>query len=135
MQVTPELLSEQLGGPGSVSKPAPTTIPHPRKMGATAGFLEYVSLPALIELKLAAGRARDEADVVELVRSNPTTESAVAQHLAGVQPEYVTRFQDLAAKGPCGAETLNKRSSVSSATRRGLRRACSGRPFPAQEWS
>ncbi len=30
-----------------------------------------MSLPSLIELKLAAGRARDESDVVELVLTNP----------------------------------------------------------------
>jgi hypothetical protein len=59
------------GRPGTASRPAPTAIPHPRSMGARAGRLNYILLPALIELKLAAGRSRDEADIVELIRSNP----------------------------------------------------------------
>lgn len=53
---------------------------------------------SLIELKLAAGRSRDETDVVELVRSDPDIESEVAEHLARVHPEYAARFRDLAAR-------------------------------------
>src|ERR1700731_1711316 len=56
--------------PGTRSRPAPTTIPHPSKMGAAGPALRYITLPPLIELKIAAGRARDESDVVELVRTN-----------------------------------------------------------------
>src|SRR5437588_2753763 len=52
--------------PGTSSKLAPTTIPHPCALGAVGGRLGYITLPAVIQLKLAAGRARDEADVVEL---------------------------------------------------------------------
>jgi len=40
------------GRPGTVSRPAPTTIPHPKSMGASRGTLKYSSLPSLIELKL-----------------------------------------------------------------------------------
>ncbi|MFV2068892.1 MAG: nucleotidyltransferase domain-containing protein, partial [Pirellulales bacterium] len=58
------------GRPGVASRLAPTTIPHPKSMGAVRGVLRYMSLPSLIELKLAAGRLRDEADVVELLREN-----------------------------------------------------------------
>ena len=58
------------GRPGTAARPAPTTIPHPAKMGAIRGTLRYSLLPSLIELKLAAGRLRDEADVVELAREN-----------------------------------------------------------------
>src|SRR5437868_4508150 len=59
------------GRPGSATRPAPTTIPHPGRMGAAGSMLRYMSLPSLIELKLAAGRARDESDVVELLLANP----------------------------------------------------------------
>jgi hypothetical protein len=59
------------GRPGTPARPAPTTIAHPSKMGAVRGSLRYISLPALVELKLAAARLRDEADVVELARENP----------------------------------------------------------------
>src|SRR5690242_18759456 len=67
--------------PGTVSKPAPTTLPHPNALGAAGHALRYITLPALIELKLAAGRARDEGDVVELVRANPQQIDTVRQHL------------------------------------------------------
>jgi hypothetical protein len=86
------------GRPGSSSQPAPTTIPHPKEMGAAVGKLEYLSLSALIELKLAAGRSRDEADVVELIRSNPAKETEILEHLASIHPEYAARFQALASK-------------------------------------
>ena len=59
------------GQPGTAAKLAPTTIPSPTTMGAQSGSLRYMELPWLIVLKLAAGRARDESDVVELLRANP----------------------------------------------------------------
>ena len=62
-----DLLPES-GRPGTSSHPAPTTIPHPRLLGAEGSVLRYVVLPALMELKLAAGRARDDGNVVELIR-------------------------------------------------------------------
>src|SRR4051794_11413860 len=57
--------------PGTPSRPAPTTLPHPAALGAAGATLRYITLPALIELKLAAGRVRDEGDVAELIRANP----------------------------------------------------------------
>src|SRR5262245_9591338 len=55
---------------GRAAKLALTTIPHPSRMGAASAVLRYIDLPSLIELKLAAGRARDESDIVELLRVN-----------------------------------------------------------------
>lgn len=81
--------------PGTVSRPAPTTLPHPSALGAAGPTLRYITLPALIELKLAAGRARDEGDVVELVRANPQQIEAVRQHLASAHADYVTAFDRL----------------------------------------
>ena len=81
--------------PGTPSRPAPTTLPHPSALGAIRGKLRFVTLPALIQLKIAAGRARDESDVVELVRSNPGETDAVRAHLAGVHPDYVQAFDRL----------------------------------------
>jgi hypothetical protein len=83
------------GRPGTASRPAPTTIPHPAKMGAERGALCYVSLAALVELKLAAGRLRDEADVVELIRANPAEVESVRRHLAAVHAQYASRFDEL----------------------------------------
>jgi hypothetical protein len=83
------------GRPGSAQRPAPTTIRHPKQMGGIRGALKYMSLASLIELKLAAGRLRDEADIVELARENRQTLEEVSRHLAAVHPQYAARFQEL----------------------------------------
>jgi hypothetical protein len=81
--------------PGTSGNPAPTTIPPPGKLGATGTRLQYIGLPWLIELKLAAGRARDEADVVALIRANPEQVSLMRQHVAGVHADYAAAFDRL----------------------------------------
>ena len=81
--------------PGTASRPAPTTIRHPAGMGASGSALKYIRLESLIELKLAAGRARDESDVVELIRANPDQVEAVRQHLAAIHGDYLTAFDRL----------------------------------------
>ncbi len=83
------------GRPGSAAHPAPTTIPHPEVMGAIKGKLKYIPLGSLVELKLAAGRLRDEADVVELIRENADQIGVIQSHLATVHQQYVTRFAEL----------------------------------------
>jgi hypothetical protein len=86
------------GRPGTAARPAPTTIPHPNAMGAARGTLKYIALPSLIELKLAAGRLRDEADVVELARENRDHLDEVRRHLQAVHPQYAMRFDELVAQ-------------------------------------
>jgi hypothetical protein len=81
--------------PGTASKPAPTTLPHPSAAGAAGTTLRYITLPALVELKVAAGRGRDESDVIELMRANLDQADAVRQHLASVHPDYVVAFDRL----------------------------------------
>ena len=83
------------GRPGTQGKLAPTTIPAPAGMGANGHTLRYMSLSSLVELKIAAGRARDEADVVELLRVNPNEVGALRQHLAGVHADYLATFERL----------------------------------------
>jgi hypothetical protein len=83
------------GRPGTAARPAPTTISHPNTMGAVRASLRYISLPALVELKLAAGRLRDEADVVELARENRDRLAELREHLAAVHPRYALRFDEL----------------------------------------
>lgn len=84
--------------PGTPSKPAPTTLPHPSAIGAAGDTLRYISLSALIELKIAAGRGRDESDVIELLRANPDQVQIVRHHLASVHADYVTEFDRLAQR-------------------------------------
>lgn len=81
--------------PGTTAKPAPTLIPHPARMGAAGTRLRYMSLPSLMELKLAAGRGRDESDVIELLRVHPDQANAIRAHLAGVHADYVAAFDRL----------------------------------------
>jgi hypothetical protein len=85
--------------PGTAAKLAPTTIRHPLAMGAQGAMLTYVILPALIELKIAAGRIGDEHDVVELIRANPDQIDVIRRHLAGVHASYVESFDVLVQRG------------------------------------
>jgi hypothetical protein len=84
--------------PGTPAQPAPTTLPHPAAFGATGDRLRYISLPGLVQLKLAAGRARDEADVVELIRANPAHADGIRRHLQHVHTDYVAAFDQLLAR-------------------------------------
>jgi hypothetical protein len=86
------------GRPGTAAKPAPTTIPAPATLGAVRGALRYIPLASLIELKLAAGRLRDEADVIELVRENANSIFGVRLHLHEVHEAYAKRFDELIAQ-------------------------------------
>src|SRR3569623_665112 len=70
--------------PGTPSKPAPATLPHPSTLGAVGVHLRYITLPARVQLKLATGRSRDEGDVAELIRPNPDRVDAVRAQLASV---------------------------------------------------
>jgi hypothetical protein len=81
--------------PGTAAKPAPTTIRHPLAMGGQGDSLVYITLPALVELKLAAGRIGDEHDVVELIRANPDEVTAIRAHLATIHADYVAAFDAL----------------------------------------
>jgi hypothetical protein len=83
------------GRPGVAGKSAPTTIPHPSKMGATHGKLSYASLASLVELKLAAGRLRDQADVLELIRENREQIESLRTHLEAGHEQYANRFDEL----------------------------------------
>jgi hypothetical protein len=83
------------GRPGTASRPAPTTIPHPNAMGAVRGTLKYMALPSLIALKLAAGRLRDEADVLELARENRDHWEEIRSHLVLLHNQYADRFSEL----------------------------------------
>lgn len=81
--------------PGTASNPAPTTIAHPCQLGGSGSALRYITLPGLIELKIAAGRARDEGDVVELLRVNREQIDSIRNHLSGVDDGYVAEFDRL----------------------------------------
>lgn len=81
--------------PGIPPRLAPTTIPSPQKLGAIVGTLTYVGINALVELKLAAARFKDKADVVEILRANMTEIASVRAHLELVHSQYVELFDAL----------------------------------------
>jgi hypothetical protein len=81
--------------PGTASNSAPTTIPAPTAMGASGWLLRYMDLTSLIELKLAAGREKDKADDVMLIRVNPDQIASVRQHLKTVHGTYADTFDKL----------------------------------------
>jgi hypothetical protein len=81
--------------PGVASNPAPSVIPAPAAMGAKGFKVRYIDLSSLIELKIAAGRRKDLADVVALVKGNLDQIPSLRQHLARVHPQYAATFDQL----------------------------------------
>jgi hypothetical protein len=81
--------------PGVASKLAPTTIRHPREMGASGTRLRYITLPALVELKIAARREQDLVDIIALLRANPDQVDSIRQHLERIHADYVAEFDRL----------------------------------------
>ncbi len=81
--------------PGIPSRLAPVAIGHPRTYAAEAGSLQFISLNGLIELKLGAGRVKDFADVIELIKQNPKQLANIAEYLSEIHTDYVARFQSL----------------------------------------
>ena len=84
--------------PGTTTRPAPTTIPHPSRMGASGSQLRYADVAPLIEMKLAAGRIQDEADVMRLIEANPEEIEAIRRHLSGIHQDYVDHFDRLVVR-------------------------------------
>ncbi len=82
--------------PGTAMRPAPTLLPHPVQSGGVDDRrLHYVSLCALIEMKLAAGRAKDVADIIELIRANRISLKLIVDHLGSVHSDYAVAFEQL----------------------------------------
>jgi len=81
--------------PGNSSKPAPTTIPHPDRLGGSSEELRYISKPGLFQLKLAAGRSRDETDAIELIRTNMDSVDLIRKHLQSIHADYAATFERL----------------------------------------
>lgn len=74
-------------------KPQPIAFPDPSACSVEVGDIRVVSLPRLIELKLASGltapdRLRDLADVQELIRAERLDESFADQLDPSVRPKF-----------------------------------------------
>jgi len=83
------------GIPGTASRPAPVAINAPAAYGAVETSLGYISLPGLVELKLGAGRAKDTADLIEMIKVHPQRLAELRHHVAQVHPAYALRFDQL----------------------------------------
>jgi hypothetical protein len=74
--------------PGS-GNPGPIAYPDPKKVSQKIRDIRFVDLATLIELKLAAGRSKDVADVVDLIRANDLDESFLDRLHSSVQEDFV----------------------------------------------
>jgi hypothetical protein len=79
--------------PGS-GRPGPLAFPDPRQVSERIEGIVYVNLAALVELKLAARRWRDFADVVELIRCNDLDESFQERLHPSVRGDYIECLEE-----------------------------------------
>jgi hypothetical protein len=79
--------------PGT-GKPGPISYPDPAAVSETIENIRVVGLPTLIQLKLAAGRHQDYADVVNLIRVHDLDESFQARLHPAVQRDYIECLEE-----------------------------------------
>ena len=79
--------------PGS-GKPGPIAFPDPAAVRTPFGKVQVIDLTTLIQLKLAARRHQDFADVVSLIRENDLDESFAERLHASVRQDYVECLEE-----------------------------------------
>jgi hypothetical protein len=79
--------------PGS-GQPGPIAFPDPTIAGQEIDGIRYVNLISLVELKLAARRWRDFADVVELIRFNELDESFLDKLHPSVRRDFIECLEE-----------------------------------------
>ncbi len=82
------------GFPGS-GNPGPIAYPDPADVGELMDDLHVVDLPNLIQLKLAAGRYQDFADVVNLIRENHLDESFLQKLFESVHDDFTECLEEM----------------------------------------
>lgn len=82
------------GYPGS-GDPGPIAYPDPAGVSQTIDGLRVLDLPTLVQLKLAAGRHQDLADVVNLVRANGLSEAFADRLAPSVRDDYVECVEEM----------------------------------------
>jgi len=88
-------LMPEAGIPGTTTRPGPVPIRHPSVYGGQAGELSFIGLAGLFELKLGAHRAKDVADLVELIKVNPAQLDEIRQQLEQAHPDYSAELNNL----------------------------------------
>ena len=91
------LVSGEYPGDG---KPKPVAFPDPAAVGVAIEGIRFLSLPALIELKLASGmtnlgRLKDLADVIELIKLRDLPAEFAEQLNPYVREKYLELWQGL----------------------------------------
>lgn len=88
-------------------KPKPVAFPDPAEVGIEIDGVRFLSLPALVELKLASGmtnlgRLKDLGDVIELIKASGLPSSFADQLNPYVRDKYLELWQALrdAPPGP-----------------------------------
>ena len=79
--------------PGS-GKPGPISYPDPTEVGQTIEKIQVANLTSLIQLKLAARRYQDFADVVNLIRFNQLDESYLEKLHSSVQGDFIECLEE-----------------------------------------
>jgi hypothetical protein len=79
--------------PGS-GAPGPVAFPDPSAVSQMVDDLRVVDLPTLVQLKLAAGRFQDFADVVSLIRANSLDESFQSQLHPSLRRDYIECLEE-----------------------------------------
>jgi hypothetical protein len=79
--------------PGS-GKPGPIAYPDPAVVGTAMEGLQVIELAMLIELKLAAHRYQDFADVVSLIRVHQLDESFADRLHPSVRSDYIECLEE-----------------------------------------
>jgi hypothetical protein len=79
--------------PGN-GKPGPIVFPDPLSVAEMKNQLPVVNLKTLIELKLAARRHKDFADVVDLIRANDLDESFMTDLHQTVHRDFVECLEE-----------------------------------------
>jgi hypothetical protein len=72
----------------------PITFPDPTEVAEPRGKVQVIDLPTLIQLKLAARRYQDFADVVNLIRFNELHEAFQRQLHASVRRDYIECLEE-----------------------------------------
>jgi hypothetical protein len=79
--------------PGS-GKPGPFAYPDPATVSEIIEQVQVIDLPTLVQLKLAARRWKDFADVVELIRYNELDESFADRLHESVRRAYIECLEE-----------------------------------------
>ncbi len=79
--------------PGS-GQPGPIAFPDPAVAGQEINKISVVALPALVQLKLAARRYADFADVVSLIRTHNLDESFLPQLHPSVRQDFIECLEE-----------------------------------------